>query len=503
MEGRFSFGWDFSRDMLWVRQLTIQHKPMLVGAWGSLAGSYFGPLYFYLLAIPTILSQGNPQAAVIMVSICLSGLIPLSYYWGRRWFSEKLGLSWVAILATAPIFFQLSLYSFPQQLIPVITILLLMLEWQLWVKPTSRGVFLAWLVASLWFHFEPADVPIFYLSLGGWLLYLIWQRKVILTTKFILASGLGGIMPYIPNLIFDLRHNWTQVKAIGQILTGQDQSLGGGLPLTERLVDRPQQFMWMWERTFGGREWGLIVAGGVILAGSYYWLKIRKTLHEKNQNISQLLILVGANILVALVYLIIFPRLLKDYYQFFLPVEYGLGVGLIFSLVINKFKVNWIKLGVIGLILPVNIATWSVMRNSIPDQLYRTQKQVVDNIYTQAQGAPFRVYTYTPLIYDYPYQYLFSWYGNHEYGYIPQEYAYKPNQPPYVLEKSRFDLGKDQGGRESEENNVLTFLIMEPGNQLAYSKEDWYQSFGKSLSVVQRAFPGGIMLETRRQLMNF
>ena len=489
LEGQFSFSWDFARDMLWVRQLTIQHKPMLVGAWGSLAGSYFGPLYFYLLAIPTFMSHGDPRWAVVMVSVFMTALVPLSYYWGKRYFSETLGLIWAFIFSVAPIFFHLSLYSFPQHVIPLLTLIFIMNEWQLWLKPAYKWVFLGWFLASMSFNFEPADMPIYYLS-QGFLMLLLWQRKRLkFNWRLVLAVGLGALLPLVPNLIFDLRHDWVQVQSIWSLATGVDQSLGGGLPWWERLLDRPQQFWHMWGRTFGSLTAGIILLGFSLITGVIH----KRITRNESQKFACLL---TGNILVVFVYFLIFPRLLKDYYQFMLPVYYVLLLGVSGSLMINKIKVNNYKV-VIGLAVIsviINLLTMKGIRTSSPDQLYKTQQQIVDFIYAQAKGEPFTVYTYTPLIYDYPYQYLFSWYGFSRYGYIPMEYAYKPNQPEYVLEKARFDQGKDQRITDELKGSANTFLVMEPGDQLAYSRQYWYQSLSKFPVKSVQEFPGGMMV---------
>lgn len=498
-QGQFTFSWDFARDMLWVRQLTIQHKPMLVGAWGSLNGSYFGPAYFYLLAIPALISGGDPRAAVMMVTIFLTGLVPLAYLFGRRWFNHDLGLIWAILFALSPVFWQLSLNSFPQQLIPVIFLLLLVAEWRLLVKPSIGLVAVTWSLASLLLNFEPADVPMAYMSVLGVQGYLLYRKRVRLSFKFILAAGIGLLLPLVPNIIFDLRHGWTQVQAFIQILTGRDTSLGGGLAWYQRLADRPEQYFFMYLKTFfnGMKGLGLIVTGGLAV-----WIIKRKVWRKKQNTIIkeiEFLKLIGWNLGISLVYFIIFPRLLKDYYLYFLPVLLVLTAGLILEILMKLHPLNrTVIYGGLAGILILSSGYWLLTGAIKPGgETYHVQMKVVETIYNRTQGQPFKVFTYTPLIYDYAYQYLFSWYGDKKYGYIPADYAYKPNQPGYVLEKGRFDQNKKRGLTNDGESAKLTFLILEPGDHTAYSKAYWLGLFTQLPLIQEQDLPGGLVLQTR------
>jgi hypothetical protein len=118
-----------------------------------------------------------------------------------------------------------------------------------------------------------------------------------------------------------------------------------------------------------------------------------------------------------------------------------------------------------------------------PDNYY-TKKKAVDKIYQLAQGKPFKVYIYNQTIYDYPFQYFFSYYGNKKYLYIPVDYSYLPNQPEYVLKKEFFDRNKKTRLSQNQPLAYI-FLILDPDSHLTYTKESWMDNF-KNYQVIKR-----------------
>lgn len=332
-----------------------------------------------------------------------------------------------------------------------------------------RWLFLLGLLAGLLFHFEPANAPaaLFFGLLLAW-----WKnREATIREKWVSLSTYlaGGVLPLLPNILYDIRHEGVQFKAYVRLLSGVDESLGGYLPLGLRVVDRLEKFTDVLAKSLMEPEIvGIIMVG--VLIGVLVFLKRSGRLVQKPREIKLLwLLLVNGGF--QLVYFTAFTRLLKDYYLHFLPI---LSVFLA-GLWLDWIYISQLKRLVYGVfLLMVFLHILMVVRFWQPPlqaQEYRIQQQAVDWVYEQSGSQPFKAYTYTPLVYDYPYQYLFSWYGYKKYGYIPLDYAYAPNQPEYVLQKVRFDEGKDtrDGLREP-----MVFAIVEPEEQVSYTKEAWF-----------------------------
>src|SRR3972149_5103487 len=76
------FAYDMGRDLLWAKDIAFYHIPTLIGPAASIWGVYFPPLWYYLLAIPLLLSGGHPLSAVYTTAaiITLTGILAFSFF---------------------------------------------------------------------------------------------------------------------------------------------------------------------------------------------------------------------------------------------------------------------------------------------------------------------------------------------------------------------------------------------------------------------------------------
>src|SRR5579871_1266589 len=83
-QGNVPFLFDQGRDMLAVKQIVVGHKLTLIGPFTGLQGVFQGPLHYYLLAIPFIITKGNLFAEYgLMVVLSLIGIV-LCYFIGKH-----------------------------------------------------------------------------------------------------------------------------------------------------------------------------------------------------------------------------------------------------------------------------------------------------------------------------------------------------------------------------------------------------------------------------------
>ena len=94
---------------------------------------------------------------------------------------------------------------------------------------------------------------------------------------------------------------------------------------------------------------------------------------------------------------------------------------------------------------------------------------MLDFIYKDAHGSKFNFIAYTPVVHDYTYRYLFSWYGPKEYGYIP-----------------------------STEKQTLFYVIIEPDPGYEGRIKDWLKVREKDGKVLlEKTVKGGILVQKR------
>jgi len=179
-----------------------------------------------------------------------------------------------------------------------------------------------------------------------------------------------------------------------------------------------------------------------------------------------------------------------------LPVEYkafyldGIVILLImiFSLAISViteeiYVKKWIGIYLVYLILLLK--PWDFLNSLSTDfkgfklnpSVYANQTKVIDWIYQKANGEGFVMYSYVPQVYDYAYQYLVGWKGLKDFKYLPKEYSYLPNKVGYVQMKEEF-IQKNID--KVKETKGLTFLVLETGEQISYSKSYWLNHFSNT-----------------------
>ena len=172
---------------------------------------------------------------------------------------------------------------------------------------------------------------------------------------------------------------------------------------------------------------------------------------------------------------------------------------LLLTIILSKLKVNFIGKG-ISFIISVSIIFYAVSNLSIfftQDRFIKNQDPsgmnneiaAIDFVYKYAKGQNFKVYTYLPSVYDYPYQYLFWWYGQKTYGYIPAEYVYSPNKPTYIPSQDKF-----QGKKDNVSN--LVFLIKEPDRN--DTRTGWEGDFIK-LESIEKQMVGPLEIEIKKE----
>lgn len=156
-----------------------------------------------------------------------------------------------------------------------------------------------------------------------------------------------------------------------------------------------------------------------------------------------------------------------------------------------------LKLNRLGLAI---LLTWQIftfvpryfdyLKPSADPGLFSNQIKVVDWIYANANNTGFRVYDYVSTFNDYPYQYLFWWYGKQKY--LPCEYSNFPN--------SNKDLYVPDSGKFSKPflecpNNY--FLIVESeGN--GEENTNWINIFRQVTILVSETNIGKVGLEKRQ-----
>lgn len=479
--GNFLFNMDNARDMVDVREMVVLKKLRLIGPTSAIEGLFNGPAWYYLLAIPFVISGGDPYASIIMEIILwtIGGffLLKLVSDWSN-FLIIPIGLLWIASnyigLTTA--------YAFnpnPVTLLSPVFIYLL-------YKYLITGKFIysigTWFLGGLFFNFE-MNFGVF-IPLIFFIATILVNKNLIRQKNFWLGS-LFYLVTILPQILFDLKHQFLMTNSVINFLRNEPR-------IPYDFANRFQLMTTTFYNTFTPTMFNhRVLTIGLILASIPIFAKLFK---EDQKN---------TVLMISLCYILIpFIGFL------FLPVtvnSWHLGGEMVAAIFLTAFVIKGLwGYNLFGKIYSVSISVliiWASLANifnyfthdrSIPSKdpsLYKNEIAAIDYVYQKSEGKNFKVYTYLPSVIDYPYQYLLWWHGKKRYGYIPGEYVYSPNKPQYISNKEKFDGDKSNF-------SGLVFLIKEPDR--IKLRQAWENDF-KDMKYLSKEMVGPIEVEIRKE----
>lgn len=494
LSGNFYFTFDQARDAIWVKNQIDFHKPSLIGPWGSLNGVFFGPLWFWLLVIPSFLSGGSPMILTLFNSFFVFGTVLAVTFFLYKYspstacFFCLLGFASVGVRNMAGT-------AFAQHMLPLFTFIYIYSLAKLITSPKEKYLYITVFSLSLLFHAEPPmllfSLPAFCLTL-----LLVKHKKKLISFKSLLIAGCFFLLPFIPYILFEVRHEFLQTKGVIEYILGRNQSLGDILPFGQRLLDRPKVFFSMFQLSVF--EKSAVISFLLLISSLVALAKFPK------KNFLWMLLKISFLYVTSLfiIFLLYRPQL-KLFYLDGIQLVYLFWVACLFDILWKRRHGKYMVVLFLILLIWFNLDLVSAVKESgenYPDlkkttSIFNTQIGVVDWIYKQANSRGFKVYTYQPAVYDYPYQYIFLWYGMKKYKYLPEEFSYLPNKVDYVQSKQE-QLIRLGGSIKKSEN--LIFLTVE--KDIYNDRVDhWKQNFpDASYPVVsEKSFPDGTTVQER------
>lgn len=130
------------------------------------------------------------------------------------------------------------------------------------------------------------------------------------------------------------------------------------------------------------------------------------------------------------------------------------------------------------------------LKPSNDQSILANELKAIDWVYQESGGKGFYVYNYLPSVLDYPYQYLFWWYGKGKYNYLPCEFSSYPGSPKIFIPGDKY---YENPKRECIN---IRFLIVEPDKNTAL-RQMWLDDLRKGTILLKSATEGGILLEKR------
>jgi len=480
------FWFDQGLDSILAKQFVVDHRLNLVGRYSGLAGVLMGPLWTWMLAVPFVISGGSPVGNVVFFSL-VATISYLAVYKFLLSVSRTAALFALIGVVFSPILVAYSnLIASPNPL----SFLFIFYLWFLFRIVVDRKttywlplLFLTGLFFQLEIGFALFTIPAI---LAAILVFKQW--RLFLNKNFIFGLLFLGIT-FLPQVFFDLRHNFLISRGVLALFSGGGSLYGVHDSLGVRFVERAKSFrddfvlMALYVQP-------TILAVSILLLSVFGWF-----LAFKNKLVGQINILKLLVTVIAMFYIgfSLYPGPLWTWYRAGLPVVYimllMIGLSALWGMARPVKPILIVILGVF-IIQGINIPAFSERLVGAPiadNAILQNQENAIDFVYQKAAGKPFSYFAYTPPVYDYIWQYNFWWFGQEKYGYLPTNW--QMTVPLLGIGKQNLPPKPDEG---------LFFLILEPNYERPWEPEGWKKTYIMVGQVIShKIFPGQIEVEER------
>lgn len=405
LPGYMTFLGDEGRDAIIVKKLLVEWELPFIGPPTSVGNIYLGPLYYYMMAFAMTVFWLNPMGAALMVAIIGVLTTLLIYYLSKIWFGRVGGIVASFLYAISPVNITYSRSSWNPNPAPFFATLAV---WAMYKAHSCLdgkwfilvGFFAA---AALQMHY----LSIILLAIFGllWIYKLVWQKGY---KNFWWGTG-GGILAFwltmLPLVLFDLKHNFLNYRAIHQILTTNEAV---NFSVLDSLMKAPLiYFNNLISRYMAGENMILSYILGILLL-----LPIVKMWWDQKFKWPTFALLIWLT--VGLLGLSFYKSSIFDHYLGFLnPAPYLLLAGAI-SILLN-LKGLQKKSAVVGLIILLIFLTWvnlakNPLKNPPNNQLQKT-KSIAKFIINEAGSKQFNFALISQNNYDSAYRFYLDIYG--------------------------------------------------------------------------------------------
>lgn len=448
--GYISFGYEQARDAILSTNIFLQKKLTLIGPTSEIEGLFHGPIYYYLIGLVYFIFGKNPANVGLFHILINLSCIPVIYFVGKKLFNQRVGLISAAIFTISYEVISYSIWlSNPSPALPFIILTYYFLYKSF--KENHKYLPLAFFLLAISISF---DLIIVVNVFGALALGLIYNRKPIHFKKIIL-SFLAFIVPLINYPIFEIKHQFLMTNKFFSVLNSQDAEFKSIFKYLFAFFDGfAKEFANVFIPIHG------FFAGVFMIILLYFlWRKLRQ---GKLSSTPYGLILVW--LFVNFSTFLIAASVTNSEFSYF-------GVNAASTLLCAAFLNDLIEKRKILLVVTISavivFSSFRAWSNYLPNpqkRLFDSQRGVilkdtllvVDYTYLQSSGKPFFVNTITVPLYISPlWDYLYSWYGQEKYKYLPSRETKTETQ--YLITEpgwgQTFEIFK---GRETEKLDAIT-----------------------------------------------
>ena len=471
MSNNFLFLLDQGRDMMAVKGILYDHHQTLIGPATSLRGVFQGPLWYYLLALSTAIFAGDPWGGIVLMFTISIAVLLVVFLWMKNLFGGKAALITLFLFAVSSEAAAAATYTWnphPMWLLVVIYIF----TFYSTIYKSNKFNILLWPTIGLMFHFQTA-LAVFILIATG-IYCLVFERKIF-TRNFIIGIILF-LFTFIPQILFEIRHDFLMSRSALNLFTGSEQGLfvGGEKTKYMKLMsDHVFSFYNNFNSAFINDGIAKHISDLFILLILLPIFLIKKKRNIFPENESAFISFMVKLLLIIFLLSFAYPFPLRYWFLTGFQSFYLIILGLLLSRFLTERLGKIIVIFIFAILVfyswqRINALYFNPPNDGGADKI-KGKLSAIDYVYKDAKGKPFGFLVFTPAVYTDAYDYLIWWYGKGKYDYVPHK-----------------------------EKKGTFYLLMETDRAKPWSNKGWRETVVKTGNILETiTLPTGLIIEKR------
>lgn len=464
---------DQGKTVMFVREILQNYRLFIKGPETSIAGVHAGSLWYYFETIGYGIFGGHPIGGIlVLTALKLSVIIGFTL-----WIRTKVGLHWALTILFSFQFFwpayEASLWSFnPFPLVPLAIIIVLLST--KFLSGAKKFYYYSLVIVLFSLNSDLAGAAcfiLFFIAVGA-----VGYRKKLIPLKNYLLTAL--IVPFIAVLVIlkEFFELFIKTKVVSY------EAAGIGVFTGTNFIYMLKEFIKILASAICPQN-ALV---GIIIFAAILVLYFRTKKYDAT--VRRFILLTFGLIFISYIFFST-NRGWKDWHTVYLSPLLFITILLMLSQIKKKIAIVALMLVLVFQITYFNQRLLGYMKHSDDPSLMYNEISVIDWVYQNSETQGFSAYNYTDRYLDYPYQYLFWWYGLKKYGYLPCEYANFP-----LSAKELYVFGSENYLEPKRGCDRVSFLIIQSttnGNK----NSDWIEKFRLYHNLIETTKVGKITVE--------
>jgi 4-amino-4-deoxy-L-arabinose transferase-like glycosyltransferase len=221
---------DQGRDVLIIRNFLKQGDLFFIGPQTSIGNMYLGPFFYYLIAPSLLLANFSPVGPAAFIALLNLVTIVLIYFVAQKWFNRSVGLIAAFLFALSPVVIKYSNFIWNPNIMPLFSLLFIYFFFEAIISQKYRYFILASLSFVMVINSHYLGLALLPFPGLCWLFYLYRQLKTKSKQfKPFLKNSLIAILIFIlsltPQILFDIKHNGQNIKALINFFTYRETTV--------------------------------------------------------------------------------------------------------------------------------------------------------------------------------------------------------------------------------------------------------------------------------------